>query len=75
MSKIPSDRSIRGALTTLKKAGIINIAPANIYRDFDTWEVLSKIPTKYLSPKKSLKKRLPKQKKVVNDPNHGLLNI
>jgi hypothetical protein len=61
MSKIPSNRSIRGALTTLKKAGIIK--HTQTYLSFCS--MLIHVDNDLMSPKRSIKKRLPKIKKVL----------
>lgn len=61
--KQPSDRSIRGALTTLNKANLIF---SKIQEKTGNWNItILHLDPKYLSPKKSLKKRMPKQKKVI----------
>lgn len=73
MSKIPSDRSIRGALTVLKRAGILKLDIANIETTklMITGKVVTEIEfdAKFVTPKKSIKKRLPKQK-IVKYPHY-----
>lgn len=58
----PSDRSIRGALTVLKKAKYLNVEVGELKSDI--LKVSMYIPINLLTPKKSLKKRVPKVKKV-----------
>jgi len=64
--KMPSDRSIRSALTTLKKAGIFNLENHQVNMELADVVTIITIPTRLLSHKKSTKKRLPKTKKVSN---------
>lgn len=74
-TKIQSDAAIRRSLSTLNKAGLvkfIGLDGEDFIKDVNT--VLLKIPTRLLSPKKSLRKRLPKVKKVEKVNIRNLYN-
>lgn len=64
--KFPSDRSIRSALTTLKKANCLRLDQHPIDLNVEQVCTVIYIPTKYLSPKKTRKVRL-KTKKVSHE--------
>lgn len=64
ISKVPSRASIRRALTTLKKNGVIQDQGINLGEENDDAVITIVIDKALLSPKKSIRKRLPKVKKV-----------
>lgn len=70
-TKFPSDRSIRSALTTLKKANCLRLEDHPIDLNVEQVCTVIYIPTKFLSPKKTRKVRL-KTKKIEsgNKPPH-----
>lgn len=62
MSKIPSNASIRRALTTIKKANLV--VGTEIDEDTNRVRIMLNVAPELTAPKKSLKRRLPKVKKV-----------
>lgn len=71
-TKMPSDRSIRSALTILKKAGILDIKGV-VNLELDCSTTVMSIPIRFLSPKKTRKVPL-KIKKVIIPVNNEHLN-